>query len=146
MQWSWNSEFFGKTQNRYCLKLMQFRRSPNPFLRWQCINLTVYLQNKNFSAGKLIFCSIYMRSKIFTLSTSAHESWNKSIKFVQFKIAKAANKRDKIAGNEGSLHPPMFTFRDRKEFRNEASAGKSRNESSEGVGDAGADTDPINLH
>ena len=63
-----------------------------------------------------------------------------------FKIAKAANKRDKIAGNEGSLHPPMFTFRDRKEFRIWTSAGKSRNESSEGVGDAGSDTDPINLH
>ena len=61
-------------------------------------------------------------------------------------IAKDANKRDKVAGNEVSLHPPMYTFRDRKEFRIEESAGKSRNESSEGVGDAGADTDPINLH
>ena len=61
-------------------------------------------------------------------------------------IAKAANKRDKIAGNEGSLHPAMYIFRDRKESRIEASAGKSRNESLEGVGDAGSDTDPINLH
>ena len=61
-------------------------------------------------------------------------------------IAKAANKRDKIAGNEGSLDPTMYTFRDRKEFRIDASAGKSRNESLEGVGDAGSDTDPINLH
>ena len=61
-------------------------------------------------------------------------------------IARVANKRDKIAGNEGSLNPPMYTFRDRKEFRIDASAGKSRNESSEGVGDAGSDTDPINLH
>ena len=61
-------------------------------------------------------------------------------------IARVANKRDKTAGNEGSLHPTMYTFRDRKEFRIEASAGKSRNESLEGVGDAGSDTDPINLH
>ena len=61
-------------------------------------------------------------------------------------IARVANKRDKIAGNEGSFNPPMYTFRDRKEFRIEASAGKSRNESLEGVGDAGSDTDPINLH
>ena len=61
-------------------------------------------------------------------------------------IARVANKRDKIAGTEGSLHPPIYTFRDRKEFRIEVSAGKSRNESSEGVGDAGSDTDPINLH
>ena len=61
-------------------------------------------------------------------------------------IARVANKRDKIAGNEGSLHPTMYTFRDRKEFRIDASAGKSRNESLEGVGDAGSDTDPINLH
>ena len=61
-------------------------------------------------------------------------------------IARVANKRDKIAGNKGSFNHPMFTFRDRKEFRIDASAGKSRNESLEGVGDAGSDTDPINLH
>ena len=78
---------FGKTQKPLLSEADAVSQVAEPFSEvamYKFDSLSPKYQNKNFSAGKLIFCSIYMRSKIFTLSTSAHESWNKSIKFVQF--------------------------------------------------------------